>query len=123
MAARIFVRLALVIALARRYGLFGIRLASRFLLRSLVLGSTVSLAFFASAAISGGLFSAFLFAVFGGSVIEVGFGDSPPPSRLLTFAAAVPIEGMIGREIAIAPLEQAFSRGGANGIALRLPRR
>lgn len=71
----------------------------------MVLGSAVSLAFLASAAISGRLFSAFLFAVFGSPVVEVGLSDPPPPSRLPTFAAAVPIEGMIGREIAIAPLE------------------
>jgi hypothetical protein len=91
----------LAIALGRccgpvRVGILG----SRF-----VLDAALCLAFFALAAIAGGLLSAFLFAVFGGPVVQVGLGDSPSPSGFLTVAAAVPIEGMIGREVAIAPLE------------------
>jgi len=114
MAARFFMRLALVIALGRRCGrrfaltnlaLINLALTSGFLMNRFVLGAAMCLAFFGLAAIAGGLFSAFLFAVVRGPVVQVGLGDSPPPSRCLASVAAVPIEGMIRRKIAIAPLE------------------
>jgi len=107
-------RLALVIALGRRYGrrfaLTGVAQtnlapASGFVSSRFVLGAAMCLTFFALAAISGGLFSAFLFAVLGGPVVQVGLGDSPPPRRCLASVAAVPIQWMVRRKIAIAPLE------------------
>jgi hypothetical protein len=85
--------------------LVGVALVGGFWVSRFVLGPAICLLIFALAAISGGLFSAFLFAVFRGAVVQVGLGDAPPPSRLLTFAAAVAIQGMIGRKVAIAPLE------------------
>jgi hypothetical protein len=63
------------------------------------------LALFALAAISGGLFSAFLFAVFRGPVVQVGLGNAPPPRRCLASVAAIPIQWLVRRKIAIAPLE------------------
>ena len=80
-------------------------LASGFVISRFVLGAAMCLTFFALAAISGGLFSAFLLAVFGGPVVQVGLGDSPPPRRCLASVAAVPIQWMVRRKIAIAPLE------------------
>ncbi len=79
--------------------------ASGFVSSRFVLGPAICLAIFALAAISGGLFAAFLFTVFRGPVVQVGLGDSPPPRRCLASVAAVPIQWMVRMKITIAPLE------------------
>ncbi len=94
-----------VIGLGGRGWLASVALVGGFRVSRFVLGPAICLAIFALAAISGGLFAAFLFTVFRGPVVQVGLGNAPPPSRLLTFAAAVANQGMIGRKVAVAPLE------------------
>ncbi len=123
MAARFFLRIVLVIALARVGGRIGLSILndSR-LLDSRLLDSGDSL-FLRLDAIAGRLLAAFFFAVLRRSVIQVGPGDPSPSRSRLTIVTAVPIEGMIGREKTIAPLEQAHSGRTATGFVLRFSSR
>jgi hypothetical protein len=69
------------------------------------------------------LFLSFFFAVLRRTILQVGFRDPPSRSCGPTIVTAVPIQGMIGREIPIAPLEQTLSGRKATGFALPGARR
>ena len=105
-AARFFVGVVFVIALARRRGIV-VRTVLRWLGRY-VFGCFL---LFDPVSVSNGLGASVLFAAQGATVFQIGPGPLPSSGGIPAIVTAVPVQGMAGGEIAVTPLEKTLSPG------------